>query len=143
MTMELPAAVLDTNVFSLVFVSEFSRPDGRVAGWRDLLRGMDIVISFQTRAEVLVGALQQGWGSRRMTKLGDLLDGTLTISMDMEVLDAFVNLTVGCRTVGHALHGKDHTGDRWIAACAIAKGLPLLSGDGIYEDAPLSELLDA
>ncbi|MGI8415025.1 MAG: hypothetical protein ACR2P2_02230 [Nakamurella sp.] len=68
MTMELPAAVLDTDVFSLVFVSEFSRPDGRVAGWRDLLRGMDIVISFQTRAEVLVGALQQGWGSRRMTK---------------------------------------------------------------------------
>lgn len=78
-----------------------------------------------------------------MTKLGDLLDGTLTISMDMKVLDAFVNLTVGCRTVGHALHAKDHTGDRWIAACAIAKGLPLLSGDGIYEDAPLLELLDA
>lgn len=63
--------------------------------------------------------------------------------MDMEVLDAFVNLTVGCRAVGHALHAKDHTGDRWIAACAIAKDLPLLSGDAIYEDAPLLEQLDA
>lgn len=43
--------------------------------------------------------------------------------------------------MGHALHAKDHTGDRWIAATAIRWGLPLLSGDGIYRRAPGLNLL--
>lgn len=141
--MELPAAVVDTDVYSLLFVSQFSKPDVRVDAWRALLRGMDVVISFQTRAEVLIGATQQSWGSPRMANLHDLLDGTLTIGLDLEVLDAFVQLTVDCRAMGHALHAKANTGDRWIAACAIAKGLPLLSGDGIFVNAPSLELIDA
>jgi len=40
-----------------------------------------------------------------------------------------------------ALHAKIHTADRWVAACAVAKGLPLLSGDGIYQGAPGVSLL--
>ncbi|MGY4710675.1 hypothetical protein ACXDF8_14130 [Mycolicibacterium sp. CBM1] len=31
---------------------------------------------------------------------------------------------------------REHSGDRWIAACAIAKNFELVAGDGIYRDAP-------
>jgi hypothetical protein len=47
-----------------------------------------------------------------------------------------------CRRIGHSLHDKHHTGDRWVAACAIAKDVDLLAGDDIYRDAPGLRLLD-
>ncbi|MEK8069657.1 PIN domain-containing protein [Rhodococcoides navarretei] len=56
-------------------------------------------------------------------------------------MDAYASLTAACRRVGHALHDKIHTGDRWIAACAISKEVPLLSLDGIYAGAPDLALL--
>jgi predicted nucleic acid-binding protein len=71
-----------------------------------------------------------------MTKVIDVLNRTPTIHSDDEVADAYAALTAACRTIGHALHDKIHTGDRWIAACAIAKQLDLLAGDQIYRGAP-------
>jgi len=56
--------------------------------------------------------------------------------MDADVIDAYATLTAQCRSRGQALHKKEHTSDRWIAACAVAKGLELIAGDGIYADAP-------
>jgi predicted nucleic acid-binding protein len=50
-------------------------------------------------------------------------------------------LTAACRRAGHALHDKVHTADRWVAAAAIAKRFPLLSGDAIYAAAPGLTLL--
>jgi predicted nucleic acid-binding protein len=76
------------------------------------------------------------WGERRMTSLRAQLDSTPTIRADNEVIDAHAALIAECRKIGHGLQDPKHTGDRWVAASAIAKGLPLLSGDGIYEEAP-------
>jgi predicted nucleic acid-binding protein len=70
-----------------------------------------------------------------MAKVIDVLDRTPTIHSDDEVVDAYA-LTAACRRTGHALHDKVHTGDRWIAACAIAKQFDLLAGDTIYRGAP-------
>lgn len=94
------------------------------------------MISFQTRAEVLAGARSQGWGERRMEELLGVLNRMPTIYSDDEVVDAFAELVAECRRTGHALQAKEHSGDRWIAACAIAKNLELVAGDGIYRDAP-------
>jgi predicted nucleic acid-binding protein len=71
-----------------------------------------------------------------MTKVVDILDSTPTIHSDDEVVSAYAALTAECRRVGHALYDKVHTGDRWIAACVIAKQFDLLAGDAIYQDAP-------
>ena len=57
-------------------------------------------------------------------------------SSEHEVIDAYATLTAECRAAGHALHEKVHTGDRWIAACAVAKDFELLAGDRIYSGAP-------
>ena len=62
-------------------------------------------------------------------------------SADREVIDSYAELSSLCRRVGHPLHDKVHTADRWVAASAVAKGLPLLGGDGIYRGAPGLSLL--
>lgn len=137
---ELQAAVVDTDVFSHLYVLRNSA-DPRVPGWRELLTGRRVLISFQTRTEVLAGALANQWGDRRLADLRAVLDRTPTIRADNEVVDAHATLFAECRRMGHALHDKQHTADRWIAACAMSKGADLLAGDGIYEGAPGLSLL--
>jgi predicted nucleic acid-binding protein len=132
---QVAATVVDTDVFSLIYVHRASS-DPRVDGWRRHLTGRRVLISFQTRAEVLVGARKAQWGERRMAKTIEILDRTPTIRADDEVVDAYAVLATECRRLGHGLHGKEHAGDRWVAACAIAKGLDLLAGDAIYRGAP-------
>ncbi|WP_204079421.1 PIN domain-containing protein [Mycobacterium riyadhense] len=131
----IAATVVDTDVFSLFYLRGDSR-DPRVPGWREYLTGRRVLISFQTRAEVLAGARTARWGERRMATVIETLDRTPTIRPDNEVVDAYALLVSECRKLGHPLHGRQHTGDRWIAACAIAKGLDLLAGDRIYEGVP-------
>lgn len=135
------AVLLDTDVFSLLFIARKAQ-DSRIAGWRQRLGGGRVLIAFQTRAEILEGALERGWGGRRVTSTRHTLDQTPTVRPDDEVIDAYATLTAICRQNGHALRDGRHAGDRWIAACAIAKGLPLLSGDGIYRGAPNLDLLN-
>lgn len=81
------------------------------------------------------------WGERRTTQLRAILDRTPTISIDSDVIEAYAALVAQCRSAGHALHDKRHSADRWVAACAIAKGVELLAGDGIYAGAPGLSLL--
>lgn len=141
MTADGLAVLLDTDVYSRIYIPRDREADVRVTRWRALLEGKRVVIAFQSRAELLSGAFQGGWGTGRVNALRVQLDKTPTISVDEEVIEAYAQLTATCRSLGHALHGKEHTGDRWVAACAIAKGVALLSGDGIFTNAPSLELL--
>lgn len=59
----LQAAVVDTDVFSHLYVLRNSA-DARVPRWRELLTGQRVLISFQTRSELLGGALANQWGAR-------------------------------------------------------------------------------
>jgi len=114
-----------------------------VEAWQALLAGRRVVISFQTRVEVIAGASSAKWGQRRMDALFQRIDATPTVLIDDEVMEAFVTLTVAARAHGSGIGHKHHVADRWIAACAIAKSLPLLSGDDIFADAPGVTRLDA
>lgn len=129
------ATVVDTDVFSALFLRQ-SIVDPRAERWRERLIGRPIAISFQTRAEVLSGARIKGWGQRWMNVVVRALEQTPTIHTDDDVVNAYANLTAECQRSGHGLHDKVHTADRWIAACAIAKGFDLLAGDAIYRGAP-------
>lgn len=137
------AVVLDTDVYSRLYVRKRPVKDLTAAGLADRLLGTRVVIAFQTRAEALSGALQGSWGDRRIASLRAQLDATATIGVDDEVIDAFARLTAECRGQGHALHDRTHTGDRWIAACAVSKNVPLLSFDRIFRGVPRLELFDA
>jgi hypothetical protein len=139
--MTLPAAVIDTDVFGVLFVHHNSS-DPRAAAWRERLKGTRAVISFQTRAEVLAGAASRGWGTRRLAETREILDQMPTIRADNQVIDAYATLAAECRKSGHGLAQPLHAGDRWVAACAIAKNMDLLAGDGIYRNAPNLSLLN-
>ncbi|BBZ32592.1 PIN domain-containing protein [Mycolicibacterium confluentis] len=128
-------AIVDTDVFSRVYVLPRGT-EPRASTWTDELADRRVIISFQTRAEILSGARQSKWGAPRVTRLQEILARTPTIYSDSEVVDAYAVLSAECRAAGHALHEKIHTADRWIAACAIAKGLELFSGDAIFEGVP-------
>lgn len=137
----LMATVVDTDVFSVLYLRRGSA-DPRAVRWREQLTGRRVLISFQTRAEVLAGAVGAGWGDRRLGETRDILDHTPTIRPDNEVVDAYATLVAGCRRAGHGLQDQRHAGDRWVAACAIAKNIDLLAGDGIYLNAPNLSLLN-
>lgn len=137
----LVAAVVDTDVFSVLYLRRNSS-DPREVRWREQLTGRRVLISFQTRAEVLAGAVSGGWGNRRLGETRDILDRTPTIRPDDEVIDAHATLVAECRRAGHGLQDPRHAGDRWVAACAIAKNIDLLAGDGIYQNAPNLALLN-
>ena len=137
----LVVTVVDTDVFSVLYLRRNSA-DPRAVRWREQLTGRRVLISFQTRAEVLAGAVGAGWGDRRLGETRDILDHTPTIRPDNEVIDAYATLVAECRRAGHALQDQRHAGDRWVAACAIAKRVDLLAGDGIYQSAPNLTLLN-
>lgn len=100
-----------------------------------------MVIALQTRAELLSGSLQGDWGPARLSTLHDLLDGTVTLAPNLRVAQSYAELTAAAAGTGHALANKIQTGDRWIAATAIAFDLPLLTGDAICLGAPDIRLL--
>ncbi|MGK2932101.1 MAG: PIN domain-containing protein [Solirubrobacterales bacterium] len=131
--------LLDTNAYSALYVTpeQTARKQGHpLDGWRVALLGHRVVISFQTRAEILVGARTADWGEPRMSALRERLDATPTVQLDDDVLEAYVPLTVEARAQGKGIGHAPHAADRWIAACAIAKAVPLLSRDGIFAEAP-------
>lgn len=137
--------MLDTDVFSDLYVKpeDSARKQGLpIDEWRTALRGYRVVISFQTRAEVLIGARIAKWGEPRMDALRLKLDSTPTIQLDEDVLDSFIALTADAKTHGKAIWAKVHTADRWVAACAIAKSLPLFARDDIYVEAPSLTLFE-
>lgn len=136
----LEAVVIDTDVYSVLFTRR-RRDEARRHEWATRLTGSRVVISFQARAEVLAGALAAGWGDRTLRDLRRQLDDVPTVHESLAVTDNYATLTAACKNAGHPLHGKVHTGDRWIAACAITLGLKLFAGDKIYASAPGLSLL--
>ncbi|BBX73957.1 hypothetical protein MSHI_18630 [Mycobacterium shinjukuense] len=99
-----------------------------------------MVIATQTRAEVLTGVRRLGEGRR--DQILAQLDGTPTIPVDENVIQRYAKLTADAKARGDALWHKIHTGDRWVAATALAINAPLLAMDAIYNSDPDLVLLD-
>jgi len=133
--------VIDTDVWSRLALPK-ARAHPLAAAWKSELLGATVVIAAQTRAEVLAGLLIRNWGGKRAAAARAVLDGTPTIPVDGSVIDAYAQLQADCRAMGHALHEKIHTADRWVAATALAHGWELLAGDGIYKQAPGLRVID-
>lgn len=135
------SVVLDTDVWSHLF-GRRGRAGERVSLWRQTLIGHHVVIAVQTRAEVISGMRAAGWGASRTATVMVQLNATSTIPVDETVIEAYAALYAAALSVGHGIAAKDHVGDRWIAASAIAQGLPLLSGDRLFRGAPGLTLLE-
>ncbi|MGK2928272.1 MAG: PIN domain-containing protein [Acidimicrobiales bacterium] len=124
--------MVDTGVFGadLVPGSELSDLYGPV------LRGRPAFISFQTVSELRYGARRRGWGELRMRQLEARISQAEIVYPGPELIDSHVLLRVACAQAGHALADRVHDADRWIAATAIRLAVPLVSHDGVFQNAP-------
>jgi predicted nucleic acid-binding protein len=125
------AVVVDTDAFSRLFVKR--QPQREL---RDRLIGRMPVVATQTRAELLAWPRLRSWGPTQAQRLRHIIDSVPTVPVTDDVVDAYVDLLACCTAQGHALGQKDHTGDRWIAATAVALDRPLFSLDGIFRNVP-------
>lgn len=110
--------------------------DSRVAGWRQYRTGRRVLISFQTRAEVLAGARSAQWGIGGWPKRSRFLTGRPRSVLITKWWTRMQRSPPSATGSAMGLQAREHTGDRWVAACAIAKRLDLLAGDAIYQGAP-------
>lgn len=133
--------LLDTDVWSHLYVRR-SSVNPKLPLWRRSLLGRTLVVATQTRAELIGGVFMSNWGDERTRATLQLIDETPVVPVDESVIQAHARLSADAKRKGHALYDKVHTGDRWIAASAIAFDIPLLSADGIFRDAPGLKLLD-
>lgn len=107
----------------------------------ELIGDRRITVAFQTVMEVRFGAIVAGWGDFRRRRLEYHLRQYSLMEADDDLATVCAQLRARCVRTGHPLGDKVHDGDRWIAAAAIRLGVPLVSHDGVFEDAPGLELL--
>lgn len=72
-----------------------------------------------------------------MLKMDTRIGSAEIVHSGPSLVDAYVRLRVACREAGHPLAQPRHDADRWIAATAIRLGIPLVSNDRIFANAPV------
>ena len=128
--------VIDTDVYGADLV-----PGSKLAAmYEPIIVGRPSFISFQTAAELRYGALRRNWGPSRMLKLEARINQAEVVHSGPELILVYAQLRVDCERKGHALSQRDHDADRWVAATALRLGIPLVSNDGIFVNAPGLEL---
>ena len=99
------------------------------------------LISFVTVAEIRFGALRAGWGTKRRNDLEDTIGAAKIVWPGNGLTHEYASFRAECFAAGHGLAEKSNEADRWIAATARFVGVPLVSHDGVFVDAPGIELL--
>lgn len=125
----LSIAVLDTSVFSLYF-SHFHRlspPQQEYLAFIDSLKVGCLPV--QVLAEVLYGAERRNWGPQRHKEIFTVASRFLICEATAEVAVSWATLTAHAEQAGRTLH----SGDAWVAACAVDLGVPLLHHDADFE----------
>lgn len=116
------AVLLDTDAFSVLH-----RGGERAEGLRPVVEGRIPLLSFVTVGELLRGALHASWGEAKRTQLQARIDAMTVLPYDEVVIGAYAQITVDAVRIGHPLGQADHSNDAWIAATAVAHGVPLVS----------------
>jgi tRNA(fMet)-specific endonuclease VapC len=125
--------VVDTDVASYIFnLHSLSQR------YIDLVRGSDLVLSFMSIAELRMGAISAGWGTRRQTLLEQYIQGFELVYTDDNPCTVWATIRADARAAGRALSPQD----AWIAATALALDAPLVTNNRRdYEFVPTLRLL--
>lgn len=124
--------LIDTNVASYMVV----RSGELRAYWSRVLLGQVLVISGQTRAEILALPLNNSWGQKRISQLLEAIADIPVIPMDRAVQEEYARLTAWGLDTGHSIGQKTQVADRWIAATALVHDLPLAAQDSDFDGIP-------
>lgn len=117
------------------------RPADQVlaARYRPHLDGHDLGVSFQTWAELLVGAETAGWDR---AQFGELMETYTVIPWTEELVEIYVGLRVRARERNRRFRAPRLGGaDAWIAATAFRYELPLVTHDRALGSLPEIEVV--
>ncbi len=104
--------------------------------WATLTQGLLLVISAQTRAEILALPLINNWGQKRRRELHNWLQVFPVVPLDEAVQDEYSRVYAWGIKQGHAIGHKAQTADRWVAATSLAHDLPLITNDSDFDGIP-------
>ena len=71
-----------------------------------------------------------------MRELEARIGAAQTVHAGPDLILTEAQLRADCERIGQALAQCDHDADRWVAATALRLGIPLVSNDGIFDNAP-------
>jgi predicted nucleic acid-binding protein len=112
--------LLDTSVSIL-----FKQNSPQNAKCQSLLLGHSLVVSFMSRAELLLWPRRNQWGARRMELLQEHLALYTTLFPDERTCELWSQIVADCRRAGRPIA----TADAWIAAIARQWDIPLVTTD--------------
>ena len=125
--------VVDTDIASYIFNWHSSAP-----GYVESLRGSELVLSFMSVAELRMGAIAAGWGSRRRGLLEQFMQGFRIVQSDDAICGIWAKVRAEVRSAGAHVSPQD----AWIAATAIELGAPLATNNRKdYVNIPILRLL--
>jgi predicted nucleic acid-binding protein len=124
--------LLDTNVVSILFNRNHSLRQTCI----EAVAGHQLVISFMTRAELLLWPAANNWGSARRAALEEHMALYLTLFPDERTCAIWAAILDQCRRAGQPIQ----TADAWIAASARQWACPLVTTD--FRDYAAIEDLD-
>jgi tRNA(fMet)-specific endonuclease VapC len=112
--------VVDTDVASYIF-----NWHSLAQQYADALRGSELVLSFMTVAELRMGAISAGWGSRRRLVLEQFIQRFELVYADNDLCTVWARIRADARAAGQPLSPQD----AWIAATALALDGPLATNN--------------
>jgi predicted nucleic acid-binding protein len=120
--------VLDTTVvLNLIRGKELGQQIDTAFGLRVAMHRH--LISIVTHGELQVLAERGTWGDEKRNALFSALNSLVTINIDNDnLVDAYVRIEAACRSTAGS-DRKMGQNDMWIAATALASGLPMITTD--------------
>ena len=112
--------VVDTDVASYLFNWHSSARQ-----YVDALGGSELVLSFMSIAELRMGAISAGWGSRRRQLLERFMQGFELVYADNDLWTVWAKIRADGRAAGRPMSSQD----AWIAATALALDAPLATNN--------------
>jgi predicted nucleic acid-binding protein len=113
--------LLDTNVVSILFNRNHQLRQTCI----DIVAGKQLVISFMTRAELLLWPITNNWGDSRRATLEQHIALYLTLYPDKHTCAIWAEIVDQSRRVGRPLQ----TADAWISSAALQWSCPLVTTD--------------
>jgi predicted nucleic acid-binding protein len=113
--------LLDTNVVSILFNKNHSLR----LSCMEAVAGRQLVISFMTRAELMLWPAANNWGESRRTALAQHIALYTTLYPDERTCAIWAEVVDHCRRAGQPIQ----TADAWIASTARQWRVPLVTAD--------------
>jgi tRNA(fMet)-specific endonuclease VapC len=113
-----PVILVDTNVLSYIF-----NQHSLGIPYKARLQGHILLLAAQTLEELYYGAFKAHWGANRLKSLANFLESFTIVQTTPEICIQCAKIRVECNQKGLVLDLPD----AWIAATALALGIPLVT----------------